>query len=83
MASKSKVLTLYKTFMKESNKFSSYNFREYSKRRIKYEFEENKSVNEKEKINKLLKQAEIKLESLKRQVIVSQLFPAGKTVIET
>jgi hypothetical protein len=82
MASKSKILSLYKTLIKESNKFSSYNFREYAKRRIKYEFEENKAVTQKETVRLLLKQAESKLESLKRQVIVSQLFPAGKNIIE-
>ena len=43
--------------------------REYAKRRVKFEFVENKHINEQEKIKLLLKKAETNLESIKRQVM--------------
>ena len=42
--------------------------REYAKKRIKFEFEKNKQIADKEKLSALLTKAESDLESLKRQV---------------
>lgn len=77
-----KVLSLYKSLIKESNRFTSYNFREYAHKRISWEFKKNKQINDQEQLKALSKKAQDNLESLKRQVIISQLYPAEKLIIE-
>ncbi|CAF0717401.1 unnamed protein product [Brachionus calyciflorus] len=82
MLSRTKVLSLYKSMIKESNKFSSYNFREYAKKRIKHEFEANKQLNDQAKQAELIQKANANLNMIKRQVLVSQLYPTEKLIIE-
>lgn len=81
MSNRVQVLGLYRQLLRESKKFTSYNFRDYAKHRIHHEFELNKQVTDPAKINLLIKKAENDLSSLKRQVIVSQLFPVENSHI--
>lgn len=81
MSSRSQILSLYKQLIKESTKFSSYNFREHAKLRIHHEFALNKQVEDPAKVQSLIQKAEENLASLKRQVIISQLFPSDKNIL--
>lgn len=81
MSNRVQVLSLYRQLIKESNNFTSYNLREYAKLRINHEFQLNKQVAEPAKVKALIQKAEKDLASLKRQVIVSQLFPAERNVL--
>ncbi|XP_058822708.1 LYR motif-containing protein 4 [Topomyia yanbarensis] len=77
-----KVLTLYKQMLRESQKFSSYNYRSYALRRIRDAFRENKTLTDATKIQSELEYAQNNLEIIKRQALLSQLFRVDKLVIE-
>jgi len=54
-------LSLYKSLLKESSKFTSYNFREYAKNRVKAEFVKNKKINDPTQQKSLLQKAQTNL----------------------
>ncbi|XP_071959224.1 LYR motif-containing protein 4-like [Antedon mediterranea] len=76
------VLTLYKHLLRESKKFSSYNYRTYAVRRIRSAFQENKDEADPVKIKQLLWKGNENLKMIKRQVVISELYSAPKLVIE-
>ncbi|XP_077983371.1 LYR motif-containing protein 4-like [Glandiceps talaboti] len=82
MASRTKVLTLYKQMLRESKKFTGYNYRTYAVRRIRDAFRENKSLTDSDQITQLLVKAEENLAIIKRQVVISQLYSEPRLVIE-
>lgn len=82
MSNRAKVISLYRQLMQEADKFTTSNFRVYAKNRIHHEFELNRNVTDLAKQKALIEKAEKSLSSLKRQVIVSQLFPAEKSVLD-
>lgn len=82
MSTNLKVLKLYKNLLKESSKFTNYNFREYAIRKIKVEFRENLSEKNPINIENLLNKANDSLNLIKRQATISQLYPSQQTVIE-
>ncbi|XP_064640675.1 LYR motif-containing protein 4-like [Lineus longissimus] len=81
-ASTRKVLSLYKSMIKESQKFTGYNYRMYAVRRVKDAFRDNKAERDVEKINLLIAKAEHNLGIIRRQTMVSQLYMEPKLVIE-
>ncbi|XP_034243607.1 LYR motif-containing protein 4 [Thrips palmi] len=81
-ALRSEILTLYKSLLKEGRKFSNYNFRMYALRRVKDNFRENISETNPKKIEEFLSFGKQNLESLKRQVIVGNLYKMDDLVIE-
>ncbi|EAT42558.1 AAEL005928-PC [Aedes aegypti] len=81
-AHKMKVLSLYKQLLRESQKFSSYNFRNYALRRVRDAFRENKALTDSSKIQSEMDYARKNLEIIKRQALISQMFRADKLVIE-
>lgn len=80
--SASQILSLYKRLIKESERFASLNIREYSKKRIRYEFRQNKQLDDQEKLKSLVQKAENNLKLIQRQALISQLYPTERTVIE-
>ncbi|XP_018562841.1 LYR motif-containing protein 4 [Anoplophora glabripennis] len=82
MTSRQKILKLYKTMLRESQKFPAYNFREYAIRRVHVGFRENKNLTDPSLIENQIKEAKRNLEIIKRQVIIGQLYNAEKLVIE-
>ncbi|XP_030756657.1 LYR motif-containing protein 4 [Sitophilus oryzae] len=82
MSTKSKVLKLYKSLLRESEKFASYNFRLYAIDRVKYGFRENKNVNDTEILRNKIAEAHKNLEIIKRQTLISQMYKTEKLVIE-
>ncbi|KAF2075792.1 hypothetical protein CYY_002925 [Polysphondylium violaceum] len=76
------VLTLYRSLLRESYKFSSYNFREYSLRRITQGFRENKNIQDNEKLSQLYKEAQNDLQVIKRQAVINSMYSTQKLVVE-
>ncbi|XP_014785575.1 LYR motif-containing protein 4-like [Octopus bimaculoides] len=81
-ATRTRVLTLYKKMLRESQKFKTYNFRMYALRRTKDAFRENISEMETSKVEKLIEKAEANLQVMQRQTAINNLFTEGKLVIE-
>ncbi|KAM6375608.1 LYR motif-containing protein 4 isoform 1-T2 [Alca torda] len=67
-SSRAQVLRLYRALLRESQRFSSYNYRTYAIRRIRDAFRENKSIKDSEKIEELVNKAKANLEVIRRQV---------------
>ncbi|KAJ3647809.1 hypothetical protein Zmor_019668 [Zophobas morio] len=80
--SKRQALQLYKSLISESKKFPSYNFRQYALRRIRDSFRENRNLGDEDVIRNKLEEAARSLETIKKQVIIGQLYSTDKLVIE-
>lgn len=61
---------------------NNYNFREYALTKVKSEFREHQFEKDPTHLKNLEKAAQKNLEMLRRQAIVSQLYPTLQTVIE-
>lgn len=68
--------------MKESKRFSNYNFREYALRRVRDGFREGQVETDPSKIAERIKLAEENLSVLRRQVVVGQLYQGDAMVLE-
>ncbi|OXB57908.1 hypothetical protein ASZ78_009269 [Callipepla squamata] len=72
-SSRAQVLRLYRALLRESQRFSGYNYsleiiRTYAIRRIRDAFRENKSIKDSEKIEELVNKAKENLEIIHRQI---------------
>jgi len=74
MASRPQTLALYKTMMRESSKFTDFNFRSYFQRRVRDGFKESMSLSEGPQIQEQLQIAQQNLQMIRRQATLSQLF---------
>lgn len=81
-SSRAQVLDLYRAMLRESKRFSSYNYRTYAVRRIRDAFRENKNVKDPAEIQTLVNKARRDLGIICRQVHLSQLYSTDKLVIE-
>ncbi|XP_048794452.1 LYR motif-containing protein 4 isoform X1 [Lagopus muta] len=68
-SSRVQVLRLYRALLRESQRFSGYNYRTYAIRRIRDAFRENKSIKDSAKIEELVNKAKENLEIIHRQII--------------
>ncbi|XP_074940213.1 LYR motif-containing protein 4 isoform X1 [Phalacrocorax aristotelis] len=66
-SSRAQVLRLYRALLRESQRFSGYNYRTYAIRRIRDAFRENKNIKDSEKIEELVNKAKANLEVIHRQ----------------
>ncbi|ENN72790.1 LYR motif-containing protein 4 [Dendroctonus ponderosae] len=82
MASKKELLKLYKSLIRESQKFASYNFRNYAIRRVNDAFRENRSLSDHEELKNKIAEGYKSLETIRRQALISQMYQAEKLVIE-
>ncbi|KAM0735704.1 LYR motif-containing protein 4 [Formica fusca] len=80
---RSAILNLYRNLIQESKKWSSYNYRMYALRKIRYEFKENKMLTDKEQIRQCYAKGQETLDMIKRQVILGSLYNTRPLVIET
>ncbi|CAH1778816.1 unnamed protein product [Owenia fusiformis] len=80
--SKQIILSLYKNMLRESSKFTSYNYRCYAIQRIKDAFREHKDESDPDKVAEYIAKANDNLGIIKRQVIISQLYSSPHIVIE-
>ncbi|EFP12996.1 hypothetical protein CRE_06897 [Caenorhabditis remanei] len=79
---KSAWVNLYKQLQKEADKIPQYNYRAFYQRRIRDHFVANRSVSDVVQQKKLYEEGVQSLESLKRQVVFTRLYPHNKTVVE-
>ncbi|XP_043462484.1 LYR motif-containing protein 4 [Leptopilina heterotoma] len=77
------VLKLYRNLLKESKNWNSYNYRMYALRKIRHEFQENKTITDTEKLNDCFNHGLKSLEIIKRQVAIGNLYLTRPLVIET
>ncbi|KAM9307949.1 LYR motif-containing protein 4 [Gastrophryne carolinensis] len=82
-SSRAQVLNLYKMMLRESQNFSSYNYRTYAIRRIQDAFREKKNVDDFHEIQTLIHQAKENLDIIRRQVTIGQMYATQKLIIET
>ena len=82
MSHRSTILKAYKSLLKESSKLTNYNFREYALIKVKSEFREHQFEKDPVRLKNLESAVHKNLEMLRRQAIVSQLYPAQQTVLE-
>ena len=84
MASSRKViLNLYRNLIRESKKWNSYNYRLYALRKIRHEFKQNKTIQNKEEINECYNRGLESLQMIKRQVTIGNLYSTRPLIIET
>ncbi|KAK1758486.1 hypothetical protein QBC47DRAFT_374844 [Echria macrotheca] len=76
------VLSLYRQLLRQGNQFASYNFREYSKRRTRDAFRENRSVEDQRRVQELVQDGLKQLQMLKRQTVISQMYQQDRLVVE-
>ncbi|KAL4635387.1 LYR motif-containing protein 4 [Arapaima gigas] len=81
-SSRTQVLSLYRMLLKESSKFSSYNYRTYALRRVRDAFKDNKNVDDPTTVEQLLQKARENLAIIQRQVSIGKLYSAQRTVVE-
>lgn len=77
--SKEKVLTIYRSLLRNSYKFDHYNFREYFLRKTKEEFRKHQLIPDN---STLIEKALQDLAVLKRQSIISNMYHFDKLVVE-
>ncbi|XP_072267859.1 LYR motif-containing protein 4 [Pyxicephalus adspersus] len=82
-SSRTQVLNLYKTMLRESQKFGSYNYRTYAIRRIRDAFREKKDIDDFHKVQTLVCQAKENLDVIRRQVSIGHLYATQKLIIES
>eukprot|EP01132_Coremiostelium_polycephalum_P000898 gene898-1123_t len=81
MSQKQIVLHLFRSFKREANKFTSYNFKQYAHRRINAGFRENQSA-QPDQVKELIVSSTKDLDMLKRQALINSLYSHNKLVVE-
>ncbi|KAI0074617.1 hypothetical protein K474DRAFT_1601198 [Panus rudis PR-1116 ss-1] len=79
---KEAMLHLYSSLLRTSRGFSSYNFRQYFVRRTKSVFREIQDEKDPAKLSAFYNDKVKELATLKRSVIVNQLYGGWKLVVE-
>lgn len=81
--SRDAVLNLYRNLIRESKKWSSYNYRMYALRKIRHEFQENKGLKDEQKIKTCYLKGQDALQMIQRQVTIGNLYNTRPLIIET
>lgn len=82
MVARTQVLGLYRRLLKEASHIDNYNFRSHAMRKIKVEFRQNSSLSG-PSLEQKFKWGTEQLELVRRQRVVSQLYPEGSTIMES
>mmetsp|Transcript_27305 Transcript_27305/g.31169 ORF Transcript_27305/g.31169 Transcript_27305/m.31169 type:complete len:81 (-) Transcript_27305:215-457(-) len=77
----STISSLYRSMLRESRKIADYNFRSYANRRVKLGFDKNRSLVG-ENAELALQEGQTQLQLLKRQAMISQMYPSATSVME-
>ncbi|KAM8822072.1 LYR motif-containing protein 4 [Synchiropus splendidus] len=80
---RAQVLCLYRSLLKESRRFPSYNYRTYAVRRVRDSFRANKKVEDPKAVEKLMMEGRESLMMIQRQVAVGSMYQAQKIVVES
>ncbi|XP_076809249.1 LYR motif-containing protein 4-like [Clavelina lepadiformis] len=73
---------LYKQLLEESAKFSDYNFRCHSVRRMKYCYEKHLNETSDEKLEAIVTKAAKDLQVIQRQVVVGRLYAVEHHILD-
>ncbi|KAE8351493.1 iron-sulfur cluster biosynthesis protein Isd11 [Aspergillus coremiiformis] len=76
------VRSLFRSLLRQSSQFSSYNFREYARRRTRDAFREHQHEAEDRRIQELIQEGLQNLRMMKRQTVISQFYQMDKLVVE-
>jgi hypothetical protein len=79
--SRQHVLGLFRSLLRQAGRLEDYNFRDYAKRRVTLGFQEGRSSSGEEAVREY-KDGVKNLEMLKRQVLISHLYPSKRSVME-
>uniref|UniRef100_A0A669DCI8 Complex 1 LYR protein domain-containing protein n=1 Tax=Oreochromis niloticus TaxID=8128 RepID=A0A669DCI8_ORENI len=66
-AARSQVMSLYRTMLRESAKFPSYNYRNYALRRVRDAFKANRNVEDPKAVERLMEEGRQTLALIQRQ----------------
>ncbi|KAK6353369.1 hypothetical protein TWF696_005337 [Orbilia brochopaga] len=76
------VRSLYRSLLRTSSAFASYNFREYAKRRTRDAFRANMSESDPRRIQELVQRGLKELSMLRRQTVISNFYQIDRLVVE-
>lgn len=76
------ILRLYRSLLSESSKLQGYNFKMYSLRRVRQGFRELQHSKDAKAINDAFNEGKNMADLIKRQAIISNLYPEGQTVMQ-
>ncbi|KAH8426426.1 hypothetical protein N8T08_008876 [Aspergillus melleus] len=76
------VRSLFRSLLRQSSQFSSFNFREYARRRTRDAFREHQNETEARKVQEQIQDGLQNLRMMKRQTIISQFYQLDKLVVE-
>ena len=79
--SKSAVLGVYRSLLRNSKNFQNYNFREYALRRTREDFRVNRNVSDPAKLAQLMLEAEQNLAVVKRQAALSMMYASNQQYV--
>jgi hypothetical protein len=82
VATKANILSLYRTLLRTATRLGDYNFRLFAIRRTRWGFREHKQLADEALIADKYGFGLRQLEVLKRQVVLSELYPEMATVME-
>ena len=75
-------LSLYRQLLRAARGFANYNFRDYAVRYVRDDFRAGSTLTDAEEIAKAFAKGQQQLKKLKRQSLVSQLYPDAKHSME-
>ena len=81
-SSRAPVLALYRSLLRASSGFTNYNFRAYALRSVRDRFRANVGLSDAEAVAAALHDGRQQLELVKRQTVISQLFPQEAHAME-
>lgn len=79
--SRQHVLGLFRSLLRQAGRMEDYNFRAYAQRRVAMGFQEGKALSG-EQAAREYQEGLKNLEMLKRQVLISHLYPSKRSVME-
>jgi len=79
--SRQHVLGLFRSLLRQAGRLEDYNFRSYAKRRVALGFQEGRSSSGEEAAREY-RDGVKNLEMLKRQALISHLYPSKRSVME-
>ena len=74
-------LSLFRQLMRNAVKFTDYNFRMYAQRRIRAGFVETRAITSKEEAAGQYRYGQTQLELVRRQALISSLYPETPSVL--
>lgn len=80
--SRFQVLSLLRSLLRQAGRINNYNFREHAHRRVLGAFRENKNIVEDSKLIEQYQDGLKQLDVVRRQAIISSLYPEDESVIE-